>query len=177
MPSIEQTHNLRTADPHSHRPRHNTIQTHTDTEHRALGVSSVTTQRHDTITLHTHRSTTTVQHTHNKHCDPEPQSTGSVRTPPTAAGNKGRATGPQHTTAPSDAQHKVTAASKRSAAPPGSEAPALRARRLFRESGLADPLSQMQPDTAPQCVRLVTVTRGVRPVTLCTRQGTVNAHL
>ena len=145
MPSIEQTHNLRTADPHSHRPRYNTIQTHIDTEHCALDVSSATTQRHDTITLHTHRSTTTVQHTHNKHCDPEPQSTGSVRTPPTAAGNKGRATGPQHTTAPSDARHKVTTASKRNAAPP-SEAPALRARRLFRESGLADPLSQVQPD-------------------------------
>ena len=71
-------------------------------------------------------------------------STGSVPTPPTAAGNKERTTGPQHTTAPPDAQHNVRA-SKRSAAPL-SEAPALRARRLFRESGLADPLSQVQPD-------------------------------
>ena len=122
-----------------------TVQIHTNAEHRALGVSSVTTQRRNTNIVHTHSSETTAQHTQDKHCDPNPMSTGPVRTPPTAAGNNERATGPQHTTAPSDAQHKVTTASKRSAAPP-SEAPALRARRLFRESGLADPLSHIQPD-------------------------------
>ena len=79
-----------------------TVQTHTDAEHRALGVSSVTTQRRNTNIVHTHSSATTAQHTHDKHCDPNPMSTGLVRTPPlpqeTTSGQQARNTRPRHPT-------------------------------------------------------------------------------